>query len=123
MDWGFHLSEGPVMHKLSCRHLSAAALAFAVLVSVEARCAELEGALQYPPPSVGEDQNGAAARIAAAHRIGRQRVKPTARHPAISDPPTDLGTWSTAVDRKRTIAASREPDPASWPLGAARRSS
>ena len=44
-----------MMHKLSCRHLSAAALAFAVLVSVEARCAELEGALQYPPPSVGED--------------------------------------------------------------------
>ena len=43
------------MHKLSCRHLSAAALAFAVLVGVEARCAELEGALQYPPPSVGED--------------------------------------------------------------------
>jgi len=44
-----------MMHNLSCRHLSAAALAFAVLVSVEARCAELEGALQYPPPSVGED--------------------------------------------------------------------
>ena len=44
-----------MMHKLSCHHLSAAALAFAVLVSVEARCAELEGALQSPPPSVGED--------------------------------------------------------------------
>jgi hypothetical protein len=39
------------------------------------------------------------ARIAAAHRIGHQRLKPTARHAAIS--------WSTAVDRKRTIAASR----------------
>src|ERR1700730_18422029 len=74
-------------------------------------------------PTATTGWNGAAARIAAAHRIGRQRVKPTARHPAISDPPTDLGTWSTAVDRKRTIAASREPDTARWPLGAARRSS
>jgi hypothetical protein len=35
----------------------------------------------------------AAARIAAAHRIGHQRLKPTARHAAISDPPTYLGTW------------------------------
>jgi hypothetical protein len=43
------------MHTLSCFHLSAAALAFAALVGVEARSAELEGALQYPPPSVGED--------------------------------------------------------------------
>jgi hypothetical protein len=43
------------MHKLSCFRLSAAAVAFAGLVGVEARSAELEGALQYPPPSVGED--------------------------------------------------------------------
>jgi hypothetical protein len=43
------------MHKLGCFRLSAAVLAFAVLVSVEARGAELEGALQYPPPSVGQD--------------------------------------------------------------------
>jgi hypothetical protein len=41
--------------KLSYLHLSAAVLAFAALVSAEARGAELEGALQYPPPSVGED--------------------------------------------------------------------
>jgi hypothetical protein len=43
------------MHKLGCFQLSAAVLAFAALVSVEARSAELEGALQYPPPSVGQD--------------------------------------------------------------------
>jgi hypothetical protein len=43
------------MHKLSYLHLSVAGLAFAALVGVEARSAELEGALQYPPPSVGED--------------------------------------------------------------------
>jgi hypothetical protein len=43
------------MHKLGCFQLSAAVLAFAALVSVEARSAELEGALQYPPSSVGQD--------------------------------------------------------------------
>ena len=43
------------MHKLGCFQLSAAVLVFAALVSVEARSAELEGALQYPPPSIGED--------------------------------------------------------------------
>jgi hypothetical protein len=43
------------MHKLGCFQLSAAVLAFAALVSVEARSAKLEGALQYPPPSVGQD--------------------------------------------------------------------
>jgi hypothetical protein len=43
------------MHRLNCFHLSAGAVIFAALVAVEARSAELEGALQYPPPSVGED--------------------------------------------------------------------
>ena len=43
------------MHKLSYLHLSAVAPSFAGLVGVEARSAEVEGALQYPPPSVGED--------------------------------------------------------------------
>jgi hypothetical protein len=43
------------MHKLGCFQSSAAVLAFAALVSVEARSAELGGALQYPPPSVGRD--------------------------------------------------------------------
>jgi hypothetical protein len=41
------------MHKLRCFHLSAAFLAFAL--GADTRSAELEGALQYPPPSVGED--------------------------------------------------------------------
>jgi hypothetical protein len=43
------------MHKLNCFALSAAVIVFAALLAVEARSAELEGALQYPPPSVGED--------------------------------------------------------------------
>jgi hypothetical protein len=43
------------MHKLRCLHLSAAVLAFTALVGMEARSAELEGALQYPPRSVGQD--------------------------------------------------------------------
>src|SRR5438045_9665844 len=43
------------MHKLHCLHLSAAMLAFTALVGMEAQSAELEGALQYPPPSVGQD--------------------------------------------------------------------
>jgi hypothetical protein len=43
------------MHKLRGFHLLAAALAFAALVGAEARSAELEGTLQYPPPSVGQD--------------------------------------------------------------------
>ena len=38
------------MQKLRCLHLSAAALAFAGLFG-----ADLEGALQYPPRSVGQD--------------------------------------------------------------------
>jgi hypothetical protein len=43
------------MHKLRCLHLPAAALAFAALVGADARTAEPEGALQYPPQSVGQD--------------------------------------------------------------------
>ena len=101
------------MHKLSYFHLSAAILA--VSLGADARGTDLEGALQYPPPSIGEDaQPPPPARavpqlsfIAAANRIGCQRVKPTARHAAISDPPTNVGTWSTAVDRKRTFAMAR----------------
>ena len=42
------------MHKLGCFQLSAAVLAFAAGWRGRPG-AELEGALQYPPPSVGED--------------------------------------------------------------------
>ena len=41
------------MHKLSYFHLSAAILA--VSLGADARGTDLEGALQYPPPSIGED--------------------------------------------------------------------
>jgi hypothetical protein len=43
------------MHKGRYIPTAAAALVFAALVAEEARGAELEGALQYPPTSVGED--------------------------------------------------------------------
>ena len=43
------------MNKLSRLKLFAAVLAFAGLIRADARSAELEGALQYPPLSVGED--------------------------------------------------------------------
>jgi hypothetical protein len=43
------------MHKVSYPYFPAAVLAFAPLVGVDARAAELEGALQYLPPSVGQD--------------------------------------------------------------------
>ena len=43
------------MHKVSYPFFPTAVLAFAALVGVDARSAELEGALQYPPPSVGQD--------------------------------------------------------------------
>ena len=39
------------MHKLSYFHLSAAILAFSL--GADTGRTELEGALQYPPPSVG----------------------------------------------------------------------
>ena len=52
---GFTFVKGRLMYKQKYLHLFAALLAFAGLVVVDARGAELEGALQYPPPSVGQD--------------------------------------------------------------------
>ena len=43
------------MYKVRWLHLTAALLAFAGLAAVDGRSAELEGALQYPPLSVGQD--------------------------------------------------------------------
>jgi hypothetical protein len=43
------------MSKLRGLHLSAAVLALAALVGMAGQSAELEGALQYPPRSVGQD--------------------------------------------------------------------
>ena len=43
------------MHKLSYVHLSAAVLAFTALIGADARNAEPEEALQYPPSSIGQD--------------------------------------------------------------------
>jgi hypothetical protein len=43
------------MHKLNCFHVLVALLAFAGLAAADAFTAGLEGALQYPPRSLGED--------------------------------------------------------------------
>jgi len=43
------------MHKLNSFHLLGTLVAFTGLAGAQAFGAELEGALQYPPPSVGED--------------------------------------------------------------------
>jgi hypothetical protein len=53
---GVHLRERRrPMPKLTSLRLFAALLAFSGLAGADARSAELEGALQYPPLSVGED--------------------------------------------------------------------
>src|SRR5262249_19173953 len=43
------------MHRSNLVPLLAVAFVFAALIGANARSAELEGALQYPPPSIGED--------------------------------------------------------------------
>jgi len=61
--------------------------------------AELEGALQYPPLSVGEDvqttaagEDAAAASFAMADRTWRQRVERATEYAAILSPfPAPLG--------------------------------
>jgi hypothetical protein len=43
------------MLNLNCPPLLAAIVVSAILIGADARSAELEGALQYPPLSIGED--------------------------------------------------------------------
>ena len=43
------------MHEANHILLPAALFAFASLIGTDAQSAQLEGALQYPPPSIGED--------------------------------------------------------------------
>jgi hypothetical protein len=53
---GFAFGNGTrLMRRLTSFHLIAAVVAFAGLFGGHARSAELEGALQYPPLSIGED--------------------------------------------------------------------
>ena len=59
------------MHKPSRTGRLAALLALVGLMGTDARSAELEGALQYPPPSVGED-----AQPPPPARMLRQPVSP-----------------------------------------------
>jgi hypothetical protein len=112
MDRGFHLSEGPdAQAELSSLVCCGARFCRAGRRGCP-KCRNRRGApipasvSRRGCPTATASENGAAARIPATHRIGRQRVKPAARHTTISDPPAVLGTWSTAVDRKRTLEAS-----------------
>ena len=75
--------------------------------------AELESALQYPLPSVGEDAQPPSPAKTAPQLVSPRRIELASagqratRHTTISDPSANLGTWSTAGDRKRTLVASR----------------
>jgi hypothetical protein len=57
MARGFTSAEGRLMrkHTLFNVFLPTSLLVFGALMAADARSAELEGALQYPPASVGED--------------------------------------------------------------------
>ena len=61
------------MHKLSYFHLSAAILAFSL--GADARGTELEGALQYPPPSVGEDAQPPPPARAVPQLVSPRRIE------------------------------------------------
>jgi hypothetical protein len=63
------------MHKGRCIPAAVAALVFAALVAVEARAAELEGALQYPPPSVGEDAQPPPPGRTAPQLVSPRRIQ------------------------------------------------
>jgi hypothetical protein len=63
------------MHKLRYFHFSAAALAFAALVGADARSAEPEGALQYPPLSVGEDAQPQPPARAVRQLVSPRRIE------------------------------------------------
>jgi hypothetical protein len=83
------------MHKLSPVLVFTALLAFGGLIGADAGSAELEGALQYPPPSVGEDaQPPPPARmvppLVAPRRIelgaGRSSLSPSLQRSLIRPP-------------------------------------
>ena len=61
------------MHKLSYFDLSAAILAFCI--GADARGTELEGALQYPPPSIGEDAQPPPPARAVRQPVSPRRIE------------------------------------------------
>jgi hypothetical protein len=81
-------SRERLLRKLSCIHLLAALRGISGVIRADVRSAELEGALQYPPPSVGEDAQPPPARVVpqtvSPRRIelGTSGVKPAAQEAA-----------------------------------------
>jgi hypothetical protein len=63
------------MYKLSCFYLPAVVLAFAGLVGVAGQGAELEGALQYPPASVGQDAQPRPPARAVPQLVSPRRIE------------------------------------------------
>jgi hypothetical protein len=63
------------MHRLRCLHLSAAVLAFAALISADAQSTEVEGALQYPPRSVGQDAQPPPPAKTAPQLVSSKRIE------------------------------------------------
>ena len=61
------------MHKLSYFHLSTAILGFSL--GADARGTEREGALQYPPPSVGEDAQPPLPARTAPQLVSPRRIE------------------------------------------------
>jgi hypothetical protein len=63
------------MHKVRYLYLPAAMLTCAPLVAVNARSAELDGALQYPPPSVGQDAQAPPPARTVPQLVSPQRIE------------------------------------------------
>jgi len=70
-----------------------AIIGFIAVADLGVAYAQIEGAVQYPPPSIGKDAHppppaGMVPKIVspAAARIGHQRVEPAAYRPSLSDP-------------------------------------
>src|SRR3954470_10927261 len=106
------------MPKLGCFQLLAAALAFGMLVGAEARSAELEGALQYPPRSVGQDAQPPPPAKTVPQLVSPRRIElgisgaspPPGTQLFLRRPPI-LEPGAPPSTGKRTLVASMDPDP------------
>jgi hypothetical protein len=82
------------MHK-STSPLLALLFAFASLIGISARSAELEGALQYPPPSIGEDAQPPPPAMMVPPAVSPRRIElggsgssvPSGTHQFFKPPP------------------------------------
>ena len=100
------------MHKLSCFHLSAAVPRVCCTCWRGGRRRRLEGALQYAPPSVGQDAYPPPPAKTVPQLVSPRRIElgisgssaPPGTQIFLTRPPT-LGTWSTAVDWRWDVSS------------------